>query len=111
MMVIAVVAVASMLGYVMLAGATLQSRASSNQNKRASADYLAESGLNIAMYYLQKPENAPSLNASGYWAGMSGSYMLPNGMSSTLEVAVTRDASDQWTYEVVSTATAPFDAS
>jgi Tfp pilus assembly protein PilX len=104
MMVISVVALAAFLGYAMLATSTLQSRASSNQIKLVSADYLAESGLNVAMYYLQKPENAPSLNASGYWAGTSQSYTLPNGLPSTLNVTVTRDASDPWTYEVVSTA-------
>jgi Tfp pilus assembly protein PilX len=104
MMVIAVVALAAFLGYAMLASSTLQSRASSNQIKLVSADYLAESGLNVGMYYLQKPENAPSLNGDGYWSGMSQSYTLPNGQPATLDVSVTRDASDQWTYEVVSTA-------
>src|SRR5687767_14267711 len=86
MMVVAVVALASLLGYTMLATATMQSRASGNQTKLVSADYLAESGLNIAMYYLQKPENAPTLNAGVYWGGMNSSYTLPNGMPSTLNV-------------------------
>ena len=55
LVVVAVVALASVLGFVMLSSATLQNRASANQGRLTSADYLAESGLNIAMYYLQYP--------------------------------------------------------
>src|SRR5688572_17257892 len=104
MMVVAVVALASTLGYVMLVSASLQSRASTNQTKLVSAEYLAESGLNIAMYYLEHPNRAPAVNAEGYWAGMNTSYGLPNGSVGTLSVSVTRDATDPWTYEVVSAA-------
>ena len=104
MLVIAVIALASILGYVMLSSATLQNRAGSNQIKTLSADYLAESGLNIAMYYLQYPKNAPALNGDGYWSGMNGNYTLPNGRPGSLSVAVTRDATDPWTYEIAATA-------
>ena len=104
LMVIAVIAIASILGYVMLSTASLQNHAGSNQVKVLSADYLAESGVNIAMYYLQYPKNAPALNAQGYWAGMNGNYTLPNGSPGSLSVAVTRDPNDPWTYEVAATA-------
>ncbi|MEA2733725.1 MAG: hypothetical protein QOE14_176, partial [Humisphaera sp.] len=112
MMVIAVIAIAAVLGYVMLSTASLQNRAGSNQSKLVSADYLAESGLNIAMYYLQHPEQAPATNADGYWAGMNTNYTLPNGSPSTLIVSVTQaldtstapSTSVPWTYEVVSSA-------
>jgi hypothetical protein len=104
LMVVAVIAIASILGYVMLSTASLQNHAGSNQVKMLSADYLAESGLNIAMYYLQYPKNAPALNAQGYWSGMNGDYTLPNGSAGTLSIAVTRDANNPWTYEIAATA-------
>jgi hypothetical protein len=77
LMVVAVIAIASVLGYVMLSTASLQNHAGANQVKVLSADYLAESGLNIAMYYLQYPDRAPARNADGYWSGMNGEYTLP----------------------------------
>jgi hypothetical protein len=71
-----------------------------------SADYLAESGINLAMYYLQYPENAPALNVDGYWSGTGGAVALASSIDGTVNVTVTRDASDKWTYEIVSAATA-----
>src|SRR5688572_17227136 len=104
MMVVAVVAIASVLGFVMLTSASMQGRAGSNHTKMMSADYQAESGLNIAMYYLQQPGHAPSQSADGYWGGFNADYTLPNGMPCNVSVAVTRDATDPWTYDVTSTA-------
>lgn len=108
-MVITVVALATVLGYVMLSTASLQHRAGSNQNKSLSADYLAESGLNIAMYYLQYPQQAPALNAAGHWAGMNGEYTLPNGSAGSLSVVVAQAMDDMavaipWTYEIAASA-------
>src|SRR5205823_4412594 len=75
LLVIAVIALAAVLGYAMLSGATLQNRAGANQVRLAGADYLAESGMNIAMYYLQNPDKAPgypSFGGVGYWTGTGG---------------------------------------
>jgi hypothetical protein len=102
LLVVAVVALASVLGLVMLSSATLENRAGANQGRLVSADYLAQSGINLAMYYLQYPAKAPALNASGYWAGTGGDIAVGSAVSGTVNVTVTRDASDQWTYEVVS---------
>jgi hypothetical protein len=108
MLVVAVVALASMLGLVMLSTATLANRASANQGRMFSADYLAQSGVNLAMYYLQYPDRAPAaqINASGYWGGTAGDIAISSAVQGTVNVTVTRDASDSWTYEVVSTGTA-----
>jgi hypothetical protein len=110
-MVVAVVALASILGYVMLHTAALQNHAGANQTKLLSADYLAESGVNIAMYYLQYPLEAPARNADGYWAGMNADYTLPNGCPATLTVAVTQATDSSvppkvvpWTYEIAASA-------
>src|ERR1043166_875609 len=105
MLVVAAVALASVLGFVMLAMATLQNRAGGNSARLMSADYLAESGLNIAFYYLQYPDRAPSLNSSGYWAGTGGDLVVTSNPRGTINVTVTRDATDSWTYEIISTAT------
>jgi len=111
MMVVAVIALASILGYVMLQTASLQNHAGTNQIKLLSADYLAESGLNIAMYYLQYPLQAPARNADGYWSGMNADYTLPNGCPATLIVSVTPAMDNSappkpvpWTYEVAASA-------
>jgi Tfp pilus assembly protein PilX len=106
LLVVAVLALASALGFVMLSAATLQNRAGANQYRLATADYLAESGINLAMYYLQYSDRAPSLNSSGYWAGTGGPVTLSSSIDGTVNVTVTRDASDQWSYEIISVATA-----
>lgn len=101
-MVVAVVALATVLGYAMLCSATLSNIAGSNQTKLQSADNLAESGINLAMYYLQYPAEAPSLNGDSYWAGTGGDIAISSSVAGTVNVTVTRDPTDQWTYEVVS---------
>jgi hypothetical protein len=102
MMVVAVLALATVLGYAMLSSAALSNRAGANQAKLLAADYLAESGINLAMYYLQHPDQAPAVNAQGYWSGTGGEIALGSSIAGTVNVTVTRDADDIWTYEVVS---------
>jgi Tfp pilus assembly protein PilX len=112
-LVVSVVALASVLGFVMLSSAALQTRAGANQGRLTSADYLAESGINIAMYYLQYPEKAPgypSFTGLGYWAGTGGDISIASDVTGTVNVAVTRDANDSWSYEIVSTAKAGVNA-
>ena len=102
MMVVAVLGVAAIMSYVMLSSATLANSAGRNQSKVAAAECAVESGVNIAMYYLQYPDRAPSRNASGYWAGTVSDLDL--GDHARVGVSVTRDASDDQVYEIVSVA-------
>src|SRR5260221_5540806 len=53
MMVTAVIAVASVMGLAMLSSSVLQSEASSSQGGSVQADGLAESGVDLGIYYLQ----------------------------------------------------------
>lgn len=53
MMVMAVVAVATVMGMAILASNTLQAEASANQDQAWQADAMAESGINLGLYYLQ----------------------------------------------------------
>jgi hypothetical protein len=67
-LVVAVLATATILGYAMLASSTLQSEISSNLMQAAGAEYVAESGVNVGIYYLQYPAAAPAswTNTTGY---------------------------------------------
>ena len=103
LLVVAVVAMAAVLGFALLSGATLQTRAAGNANHAAQADYLAESGINLAVHYLQHPEKAPSLNAGGYWSGTGGDLAIGSEGAMAINVSVARDATDVWTYEINST--------
>jgi len=106
LLVVMLLALASTMGYVMLSGVTLQNRSAANQVRLSTADYLAESGLNLAMYYLQHPDLAPILNSSGYWGGTSGDLAISSSIPGTVNVTVTRDATDSWSYEIVCVAKA-----
>jgi Tfp pilus assembly protein PilX len=115
LLVMGAVAVVAILSYSMLASATLSNRAGANQAKATSAEFLAESGVNLAMYYLQYPERAPGYpsnpstisSGSWYWPGTNGAIALNNSLSGTVSVTVTPATSGgsaiPWTYEVVST--------
>src|SRR4051812_40414087 len=53
MMVMAVVAVATVMGMAILSSNTLQAEASTNQDQAWQADAMAESGINLGLYWLQ----------------------------------------------------------
>lgn len=59
-MVIAMMGLCACLGYAMLYGAATDAQAADNAVMAGQADALAESGVNLAMYYLRYPAKAPS---------------------------------------------------
>ena len=59
-MVMVIVAVAVALGYAMLSNASLQAQVGANLQRTAAAECLAESGVELAIYYLQNPANTPN---------------------------------------------------
>src|SRR5688500_18904351 len=97
LLVIAAIAVASVMGLAILSSTTLQGQVVGNTQKSMSADCLAESGINLAMYYLLNPASAPSLNADGYWPGATD-YSLGSDFSGTVTIAITRPATN--TYDI-----------
>jgi Tfp pilus assembly protein PilX len=99
-LVISAIALAAVLGLALISGAMLQSRTSSNAAKIAQADYLAESGLNLALFYLQNSDKAPSLNGSGYWSG--GTFTVGASPPLVMTITIVRDATDTNAYEVTS---------
>jgi hypothetical protein len=106
--VVVVVGIAAVLGLAMLSSSALQVQQSTNEQLAAHAETLAESGVNLAMYYLQYPGRAPVLK-SGYWPGGTG--MALGSGHGTADVTVARDASDPQIYYVTSSGRAMSGAS
>ena len=110
LLVLAVVVVASVLGYAMLSSAAMTKQANTNAAVTASAQGMAESGVNLALYYLQNPDKAPTyptvptadLNRQLYWQGTNGQYIdIGSPAVGSVKVAVNRTlVSNRWQYEV-----------
>jgi Tfp pilus assembly protein PilX len=91
LLVLIFMAVATVMAYAMLDNAAIQQQATAGQASASQAEALAESGIELAMYYLQHPTNAPSRVAAtssipAYWSG--GTSISFTGMSGTATVAV-----------------------
>jgi hypothetical protein len=93
-MVVSVVAVAAVLGYALLAATQLQAQAGGNVVRSAAADYLADSGVQLAMWHLQ--------HTNGGWTGRSG-ISLGSSVPGTINVACQPLGNN--TYQITSTAT------
>jgi hypothetical protein len=103
-LVVCVMALASILAYALLSSASLQATASDNSLAPAIAEGQAESGIHLAMYYLMNPANAPALT-NGYWAGGSditfSTTATPSAqMPGNVTVTVTNPSTDL--YQIVS---------
>jgi Tfp pilus assembly protein PilX len=105
LLVIIVLAVASTLGMAMLSSGSLQANISSSAIKAAQADALAESGVQIAMYYLQNPTCAPA----GFPAG-SLTTSIGAGAPGTVTVSATPVPNQTSQYTVTAIASAGADA-
>jgi hypothetical protein len=103
MMVIVAVALCSVMGYAMLWGASLNVQQLDNAVLAAQADSLAESGINLASYYLRYPQNAPSgfLTSSDTYSATGLS--LGAGVNGTINLAVARDIPGGWDFTITST--------
>ena len=110
-LVLCLMAVATILGYAMLSSATLQATSSSNALAGAIAEAEAESGVHLAMFYLLNPSNAPShsgtgTNGTAYWTGGNNITFSPASGTTTpipgnVSVVVTNTAAN--TYQIIST--------
>jgi uncharacterized Zn-binding protein involved in type VI secretion len=102
-LVVAVLATAAVLGYAMLSANTLQAEVSSNLMHAAGAEYVAESGINVGMYYLQWPANSPAnwTSTPGYKL-YATAVPLNDGTESNFNLAVTANAQTN-TYTLQST--------
>ena len=106
LLVMAVVGLAAVLGYAMLSAAALQRQLQQSTTRAAEAEYLAESGISLAMYYLKNPIEAPGYLPGGewYWPGTNGHEVgFAQGTSGTVNVKVTRHDTTGQTFTVSST--------
>src|SRR5205814_1670420 len=112
MMVTAVVAVAAVLGLAILTSNTLQVQASSSQDRVVQADALAESAVNVGLYYLQNlndpikcPMPALTVNGSAY---TETNKSVGGSVAGAYDLSVTRIAVNQ--YRIVGTGKATTDS-
>ena len=98
MMVIAVVAVAAVLGMALLSSNTLQAKASHGRVSVAQAESLAESGLNRALYYLQNhndPAKCPfSIPVGGSYS--EGNVSLGSAVKGTYDLTIERRSQNRY---------------
>jgi Tfp pilus assembly protein PilX len=102
-LVVAVLATAAVLAYAMLSANTLQAEISSNLTHAAGAEYVAESGVNVGMYYLQTPASAPpSWTSSAGYKLYASAVPLNDGTQSNFDLSVTANPTPN-TYTLQST--------
>ena len=103
MLVVAVIAMASLIGYAMLSNASIQAQAAGNHERAAIADYLAESAVQTAGYYLQRS----MVGMPGDWDDTSG-YMIHaqnvtvTGVDGSFDLAVSPTTTPD-VYQIVAT--------
>lgn len=104
-LVVTVLAITAVLGVAMLSASAVQARASQSGVLASQAQGLAESGVQLALYYLQYPTRAPSVNRYGYWGGENNISLdsAATGVPGTVNVTVSRVA--RGLYDIVSTGT------
>ncbi|HEV2293500.1 MAG TPA: hypothetical protein VGR35_06560 [Tepidisphaeraceae bacterium] len=120
LLVLGVVIMAAVLGYAMLSSAAITKQASSNAAAAVSAQGIAESGVHIALYYLQNPDKAPGYPATypnteqydrdrRFWTGTGGQFIdLGSPSIGQVKVAVTRvSEANRWEYQIESVGRAP----
>ena len=98
-LVLAVMAIAAIMSMAVLSSAALQAQVKGNAVQAAEAQYLAESGVNLALYYLQNPAEAPVLAASVY-PGETG-VTFGADVAGTCDITVTNAGAD--VYEIIAT--------
>lgn len=76
LLVLAAVALAAVIGMAMLSSSALQAQVSSNAQEHASSEYLADSGVQAALYYLQYPHLRPPA-----WDASPGYYLKATNVS------------------------------
>lgn len=95
MLVLGVVAVASILSWAMLSSASLRAQLDTNVKDSIESQYLADSGISYAMYYLRNPQSSPVALTSGpynqHYGGQSGLQMWSDA-GGLVDVVVTNTA-------------------
>jgi hypothetical protein len=98
--VLIVVATASVLSWAMLSASSLRSRVNQNALESVQADYLAESGVNLAMHFLRTPNRSPVeliVGAAGnlHYPGQNN-LQLWSDAPGVVDIIVTNTASNEF---------------
>jgi hypothetical protein len=87
-LVVTVLAFAAIVGFTMLSTASMQAAATRNSNLALAADGLAESGFDLACFYLLNPAKAPTFVAPGdFWHG--GTLTFGPNMPGSVDITIT----------------------
>lgn len=98
-LVVAVLAFAAVIGFAMLSTASMQAQTTLNSNLALTADALADSGVDLACYYLINPTKAPKNVPSGsFYDG--GTITFGSKMPGSVDLAITALGNDD--YKIVS---------
>jgi len=87
-LVLITIAFATVMGLALLSSASLQANITSNAVQADQARYLADSGLNLGVYYLLHPDKSPKAPSDRYWTGGTG-ISLGASVSGTVDVTAT----------------------
>src|SRR4051812_37913003 len=90
LIVLGVVGVATVMGFAMVSSSALQAQAGGTLKYATAAEYLAESGGQLALYYLQNPGASPVAKPAGYYPGETG-VSFGAGVAGSADVTVTYD--------------------
>src|SRR5947207_15926742 len=89
LLVVMVLAFAAIIGFAMLSTASMQAQTTLNSNLALSADALADSGVDLACYYLLNPIKAPkNIPAGGFYDG--GTITFGPNMPGSVELTITQ---------------------
>ena len=99
LLVLVVVAAGAAIAAAFLNSASVRVLTSGNAVDYAKAEYLAESGLSEAAYFLQKPDPTQS---EGFWPGVAERHI--DGSANYYQVSVNKDDNDATLLHAVSTA-------
>lgn len=94
-MVMVLVAAASIMTYAVLASTSVRAQVSSTAKERLQRQYLADSGLNLAIYYLQNPTASPVALTYGAYGNVhypGESSISFTGVPGTISITVTNTA-------------------
>lgn len=93
-MVVSVIGVATVLGLAVLGESTTNAILSENAARQAQAEYLSESGVQLAMFYLCNPDRAPAgTSPNGFYTGEQG-LSLGSNLDGTVDVSVSLQGSN-----------------
>src|SRR5215212_1413693 len=98
-LVISVLAFAAVIGFAMLSTASMQAQTTLNSNLALSADALADSGVDLACYYLVNPTKAPkNVPVGSFYDG--GTITFGPKMPGSIDLSITSLGNND--YKIVS---------